>query len=498
MSFMNFNELPPLSDLPNVESVLPQQRALYYGGDWQEPVQGNYQSVVSPSTGQSLGVIAQACPKDVELAIAEAQRGYAVWRDIAPLERAKALRHIAYILRKNARELALLDAACGGNPVRELLKDAEIAAGQLDFFAGLVTEMKGSSIPQGVGAINFSVREPMGVVARILPFNHPFMFAAGKSAAPLAAGNAIIVKPPEQAPLSTLRFVELIDGVLPEGVFNVLPGGRDVGAALASSPHIASVAVIGSVATGIAVGRAAAETVKPVLLELGGKNALIAYPDSDPDDVAEAVVSGMNFSWCGQSCGSTSRAFIHEAIYDEVLKKIPEKCAFYRPGLPVDPETTMGCIINKTQYDRIWGFINSAHEEGARLIYGAKAPDDPALKNGYFLEPTVFADVKPSMRIATEEIFGPVLSVLRWSDEAEMLSQVNGLSLGLTCSIWTNDLHRAHHCAATVEAGYVWINETSRHFLGAPFGGYKQSGLGREECLEELLSFTREKISILI
>ena len=341
--------------------------------------------------------------------------------------------------------------------------------------------------------MNFSVREPLGVVGRIIPFNHPFMFAAGKSGAPLAAGNTVVLKPPEQAPLSALRLAELIDGILPPGVWNVVPGGREVGQVLSSHPDVAMVALIGSVPTGRAVMKAASDTLKPVLLELGGKNALIAYPDADLEAVSAAVVDGMNFTWCGQSCGSTSRAFVHEKIYDAVLERAAESIKRYKPGDPTDPATTMGSIINQVQYDRVLKYIAAGKEDGARLVSGGKRPDDPKLAKGLFIEPTIFADVNMGMRIGKEEIFGPVLSVFKWKDEAEMLAQVNQVEYGLTCSIWTSDLTTAHRTAAAVEAGYVWINEVSKHFLGAPFGGYKQSGVGREECIEELIRFTREK-----
>ena len=341
--------------------------------------------------------------------------------------------------------------------------------------------------------MNFSVREPLGVVGRIIPFNHPFMFAAGKSGAPLAAGNTVVLKPPEQAPLSALRLAELIDGILPPGVWNVVPGGREVGQVLSSHPDVAMVALIGSVPTGRAVMKAASDTLKPVLLELGGKNALIAYPDADLEAVSAAVVDGMNFTWCGQSCGSTSRAFVHEKIYDAVLERAAQSIKRYKPGDPTDPATTMGSIINQVQYDRVLKYIAAGKEDGARLVSGGKRPDDPKLAKGLFIEPTIFADVNMGMRIGKEEIFGPVLSVFKWKDEAEMLAQVNQVEYGLTCSIWTSDLTTAHRTAAAVEAGYVWINEVSKHFLGAPFGGYKQSGVGREECIEELIRFTREK-----
>jgi betaine-aldehyde dehydrogenase len=470
---------------------LPTHRDPYYAGKWQKA--GRYAEVTNPATGESLGKVTDGTVADAEAAIAAAKAAFKEWRRVPPLERAKMLREIANVLRKNGDELAMLDAADCGNPYAEMMRDAGAGAAQLDFYAGLVTEMKGASIPMGPDVVNFSVREPFGVVGRIIPFNHPFMFAAGKSGAPLAAGNTVVLKPPEQAPLSALRLAELIDGILPPGVWNVVPGGREVGQVLSSHPDVAMTALIGSVPTGRAVMKAASDTLKPVLLELGGKNALIAFPDADLEAVSAAVVDGMNFTWCGQSCGSTSRAFIHEKIYDAVIERAKASIKRYKPGIPTDPSTTMGSIISQVQYDRIMKYIAAGKEDGARLVSGGKRPDDPALAKGLFIEPTIFADVNMGMRIGKEEIFGPVLSVFKWSDEDKMLAEVNQVEYGLTCSIWTNDLATAHRTAAVVEAGYVWINEVSKHFLGAPFGGYKQSGIGREECIEELLRFTREK-----
>ena len=473
--------------------VLPKNRCAYYGGAWHQPKSGRFVDSMNPGTGLSLGQVADAGSEDIDAAVAAAKAGFKEWRRVLPLERAKILRRIAEILRQNANELAMIDAADCGNPVREMVSDAMIAAAQMEFFAGFVTEMKGSSIPMGPDVVNFSVREPLGVVGRIIPFNHPFMFCAGKSAAPLAAGNTVIVKPPEQAPLSSLRLAELIGGLLPPGVFNVVPGGREAGQRLASHPDVAMIALIGSVPTGRAVMKAAADTVKRTMLELGGKNALIAYGDADPDEVAAAVIGGMNFTWCGQSCGSTSRAFIHENIHDAVIERIKARIAHFKPGIPTDPATTMGAIISKTQFDRVLSYIDAAKQEGARVIAGGGRPTDPTLANGFYIEPTIFADVNMSMRIAREEIFGPVLGVFKWSDEATMLAEVNQVEYGLTASIWTNDLNTAHRTAMAVEAGFIWINEFGKHFLGAPFGGFKQSGLGREECFEEMLTFTQEK-----
>jgi betaine-aldehyde dehydrogenase len=487
------NEAVPLKSLKAQPLHLPEHRDAFYGGKWHKAKSGRAADAINPGTGESLGPVADCGAADIEAAVGDAKAAFPAWRDTPPLERARMLKRIANVLREHAEELALIDAADCGNPFAEMVKDATIAAAQIEFYAGLVTEMKGSSIPMGPDVVNFSVREPRGVVGRIIPFNHPFMFCAGKAAAPLAVGNTVVMKPPEQAPLSSLRLAELIGDILPPGVFNLVPGGREAGSALASHKDVAMIALIGSVPTGRAVMKAASDTLKAVMLELGGKNALIAYPDADPDEVADGVIGGMNFTWCGQSCGSTSRAFIHEKIYEAVLAKVKTKIAHYKPGIATDPATTMGSIISKTQYERILGFIASAKQEGARLLTGGGRPSDPALAKGFFIEPTVFADVQPTMRIAREEIFGPVLSVFKWSDPAKMLEQVNSVEYGLTASIWTNDLSTAHRTAASVQAGFVWINEVSKHFLGAPFGGYKQSGIGREECFEEMLAYTQEK-----
>src|SRR6202161_320633 len=487
------NEAVPLKTLKTPPLNLPKNRDAFYGGKWHKPISGRSADAINPGTGESLGPVADCGGADIDAAVNAAKTAFPAWRDTPPLERARLLKRIANVLREHAEELAMIDAADCGNPYTEMVRDATIAAAQIEFYAGLVTDMKGSSIPMGPAVVNFSVREPRGVVGRIIPFNHPFMFCAGKAGAPLATGNTVVMKPPEQAPLSSLRLAELIGDILPPGVFNVVPGGRDAGSALTTHKDVAMIALLGAVPPGGPVIKAAANTLKPVMLELGGKNALIAFPDADPDDVAGGVVGGMNFTWCGQSCGSASRAVVHEKIYDAVLEKVKAKIAHFKPGIATDRSTTMGSIISKSQYERILGFIESGKQEGARLFHGGGKPADPSLAKGFFIEPTVFADVQPTMRIAREEIFGPVLSIFKWSDEAKMLEQVNSVEYGLTASIWTNDLSTAHNTAAAVQAGFVWINEVSKHFLGAPFGGYKQSGIGREECFEEMLAYTQEK-----
>jgi betaine-aldehyde dehydrogenase len=478
----------------NPEHILPKHLDLFYGGQWHSPTSGETQPTVNPANGEILTNVAHAGADDVMLAVRAAQNAFPSWVATSSFERSRLLREAAAILRQHASELAMIDSFNTGNPVAEMVRDANIAATGIEFFAGLIPQIKGETIPMGENNLNYSLREPLGVVARIVAYNHPLMFAAMKIGAPLAAGNTVVIKPPEQAPLSSLRMAELIGSVFPPGVLNVVPGGRECGQALTSHPGVAKITLIGSVPTGKAIMRTAADTLKPVLLELGGKNALIIFPDADLDKAVDGAVKGMNFTWAGQSCGSTSRIFIHDSIYDEVIdrvtKRIGEK---HKPGIPTDYSTTMGPLVSKAQYEKVLSYIELGKKEGAKLLIGGKRSEDPLLINGFFVEPTVFGDVQVGMAIAQEEIFGPVLSAFRWSTEEELFAAVNSVDYGLTASIWTTNLKTAHRAAVKVQAGYVWVNNSSQHFPGAPFGGYKQSGIGREECFEELLEFTQIK-----
>ena len=323
--------------------------------------------------------------------------------------------------------------------------DVEISAAYMEYFAGLVTEIKGSTIPIAAGTLNYTLREPLGVVGRIGAFNHPLLFTAGKCGAPLAAGNTLVVKPAGETPLSSLRIAELWENVFPPGVFNVVTGGREAGVALVAHPKVAKIGFIGSVAAGRAVMGGAAATLKALTLELGGKNALIACADAAPEEVAEGVVRGMNFRYVtGQSCNSTSRVYLHESIHDATLPEIVKRVAALKVGLPTERDTEMSCLTSEAQFEKTMSYIRLGVEGGARLAYGGKRPADPKLARGYFVEPTVFADVTDDMRIAREEIFGPVVSILRWSDEDDVVARVNALDVGLTASIWTHDLDRAH------------------------------------------------------
>ncbi len=486
MSSLTFNTSAPHS------VDLPQHRDLYYAGAWHAPL-GGYLDTFNPATGENLGPCAEANGEDVNRAVQAAVLAQKDWAAMKPLERAGLLKKVAAVLREHSFELALLDATNCGNPISEMQRDALIAAAQIEYYAGLASEIKGETIPMGEGVLNYSLREPYGVCARIVAYNHPIMFTAAKMAPPLITGNTVIMKPPYQSPLSTYRMMELIDGILPSGVLNIITGNTVAGQSLVGHPHVPRISLIGSVPTGRAIAKAGAEQLKHITLELGGKNACIIYPDADLEKAALAAVNGMNFTWCGQSCGSTSRLFIHDSVYDRVMSQVMQHIQRYQPGIPTDMATTMGSIVSKAQWEKIMGYIELAQQEGATLAYGGKAPDNPALQHGWFVQPTVFTGVTQSMRIANEEVFGPVLSVLRWRDEDQLFADVNAVEYGLTASIWTRDLGAAHKAAARVQAGFVWINHVSSHFIGASFGGFKQSGIGREEGFEELLSYTQSK-----
>lgn len=480
--------------LPSIDEALPKNRDLYYGGAWHKPKNGGYADTLNPGKGEVIGKVAQAGAEDVNEAVEAAHTAFDSWKKIPPVQRANTLRKAASALRENATTLAFLDALDTGNPVAEMLADANVAAAWFDYFAGLIPMLRGDTIPESDDQLHYTLREPLGVVGRIVAFNHPIMFAAGKLAAPLAAGNTVVVKPPDQAPLSSLRLAEIWADIFPPGVVNIMPGGAECGKALTAHQLVRKITLIGSVPTGKAIARTAADTLKQTLFELGGKNALIAFPDADIEKLVVGISRGMNFTWAGQSCGSTSRVFLHESIHDKVLDKVVEYVqANFKPGVPTEMATTMGPVIDQAAEKRVLSYIESGKKEGAKLICGGAKATGDKIDGGYFIEPTIFTNVNHDMKIAREEIFGPVMSVFKWSDEKDMLRQVNDTEYGLTASIYTKDIAIASDIAKKVEVGFVWVNQVARHFLGVPFGGYKASGGGREEDIQEMFAFTQMK-----
>lgn len=449
-------------------------------------------AVSAPASGHDLGAVAAADAADLDLAVTAAHKAQREWKALAPLARARALRAVAERVRANRDELALLDAIDCGNPLKGMLYDVDLGTTLLEYFAGLAPEVKGETIPSGDGRVTFVRREPIGIVARIVPFNHPLMFVLSKMGAPLVAGNAVIFKPSEHTPLAALRIAELVGDLLPAGLFSVLNGDGRLGAAMAEHPAIGNVSLVGSATTGRAVMRAGASTLKRLTLELGGKNALVIWPDADIEKAVSGAVKGMNLGWTGgQSCGSASRVLVHESIHDEVVARLAVAFDAVKLGDPTNIETEMGCMCTRPQYEKVLSFMDAGQREGARLVTGGMVPDH--LSAGFFVRPAVFSDVTPGMRIASEEVFGPLLSVIKWSDEEDMFALANSVEYGLTASIWTRDINTAMRAVERLEAGYIWVNNSSDHYPGAPFGGLKQSGIGREECLDEILGYTEQK-----
>ena len=449
--------------------------------------------VIDPSTGESLGTIPDASAADVDTIVSSATKASGAWADTPWAKRSEALRKFADVISANVDDLALLDALDSGNPYNSMRADVLGAAEEIRYFAGIAPETKGRTFPSGPDALTYTEFVPYPVVARIVPFNHPLKFAAAKSAAPLAAGCSVVVKPGEHTSLSALRLAELAKDVFPPGVWNVVTGtGAKSGAALAAHPDVPRVAFTGSVPTGRQITEAGKQDIKHVSLELGGKNPFIVFPDADPVAAAAGAVAAMNLSRStGQSCGSTSRIFVHRDIKEVFLSALLEKVATLRIGDPLDPSTEMGPLAFEKHYANVLSYVAAGLEDGARLAFGGKCPDE--LSSGFFLEPTVFVDVDMSMRIAREEIFGPVMSVLVWDDYDKMIAEANSLEFGLTANIWTRDISKALRTARRVESGYITINGTGGRPLGAPFGGFKSSGIGKESALDELLSYGREK-----
>jgi len=480
---MNALNAPPLNFSP---------RGLYIAGQWVAPAEDKSFISINPSNMDKLGEVPLATEVDVDRAVQAAKTAFREWARVPIRERARCLVLLAERIEKHAGELALMDAVDSGNAIVGMHGDMIWTADSLRYFAGLVTEIKGETSSHGPRHLNLTRRQPYGVVAKINPFNHPFRFCAEKAAAPLAAGNCVVIKGSEQAPLSSLRLGELCEGIFPPGVVNIITGDGTAGAALVRHPDVQRIGFVGSVPTGRAIAREAADGLKRVSFELGGKNPIIIFPDADPKKAATAAIKGMNMNRQGQSCSSTSRVFVHSSLHKEVTEELMRQAQALPVGPPWLKENEVGPIVSSRQYERIMGFIDSGRSDGAKLLTGGGKPADASLQRGLFIAPTVFDAVTPTMRIAREEIFGPVMSVLTWDDYEDMLATANALEYGLTAAIVTNDLAKAMETAERIEAGYVWINSSGR-YIGAPYGGWKQSGIGAEECFDELLSYTQVK-----
>ncbi len=464
------------------------------GGQWVESRSGKRMPSVNPAYDEVIAEVPAGNGEDIELAVQAGQAAFPAWSKLHVDERARHCRQFANALRAQAREFGMLDAIDSGNPFLSMVEDAKKGAALHDFFAGLGMEMKGQTIPTPGGGLDYTRPQPFGVIGRIIPFNHPISFAAGKIAPALVAGNTVILKPADQTPLSALWMGKLAQEYFPPGVVNIVTGdGPTCGGALVAHKEVRRIAFTGSVETGRAITRAAG--IKSISLELGGKNPLIIYPDVDIEKAAFAAVAGMNFTVSqGQSCGSNSRVFVHSAIKDRFLEAVLGRTRKIVIGLPELEATQMGPVVTRRHYERVMGYIEAGRNEGARLVCGGGHAPGEALQKGCFVDLTIFDQVRHGMKIEREEIFGPVMSVLSWDDEATMLQEVNDSDYGLCANIWTKDISTALRLADAVQAGYVWINgHGGKRFRGAPFGGFKDSGIGREHSIEELMSYAQIK-----
>ena len=467
-----------------------QIKGTYVNGQWMN--NPNTYEVINPSNGEKLCDVPISDNQELELAVQSAAKAQKIWEKKSLNQRVDALLKLCSRIEERAEEFALIDSYDAGNALTGMRKDVTMSIENIKYFCGLVREVKGETFSMEPKHLNFTRYQPYGVVLKINPFNHPFRFCVEKIAAPLLMGNSLVIKNSEQAPISPLKWCELLKDIFPDGLINVVTGGPEGGSFLVKHPLIKRIGVISSVNTGIAVNKDAAPYLKNVSLELGGKNPLMVFDDADPEFAADLAIKGMNLSRQGQSCSSTSRVLVHKSLKEDFVKHLVEKAKKIPVGLPWIEKNEIGPIVSKRQFDKVMEYIETGKKEGAKLVLGGDNPQDPELKNGFFINPTIFTDVKPNMTIAKEEIFGPVISVLTWESYEELIEIANSTLYGLTAMIATNSLSNAMKAAEDIQAGYVWVNTFGR-YSGAPYGGWKLSGLGVEECFDEMKSYAKLK-----
>ena len=461
----------------------------YIGGDWADDTSGAIFESVYPATGEVIARLHAATPAILSHALAAAQGAQADWAARPPVERGRILRRAAELMRERNHELSVLETLDTGKPLQEtLVADAASGADALEYFGGFAPTVTGQTIPLGRD-MAYTLREPLGVCVGIGAWNYPIQIACWKAAPALAFGNAVVFKPSELTPLSTLALAEILtEAGLPAGLFNVVQGMGDTGAALVTDARVAKVSLTGAVPTGRKVYAAAAERIKAATMELGGKSPLILFEDADLDNAVGAAMLA-NFYSAGQICSNGTRVFVHRRIKEAFLEKLAARTARITLGDPLDEATQMGPLVSTAQMDKVLGYIAQGSAGGARLVCGGARLGE----TGAYVQPTVFADVTDDMVIAREEIFGPVMAVLDFDDEAEVITRANATEYGLAAGIFTRDITRAHRVIAQLQAGTCWINAYNLTPVEMPFGGVKASGVGRENGHAALEHYTRIK-----
>jgi acyl-CoA reductase-like NAD-dependent aldehyde dehydrogenase len=462
-----------------------QPKKLFIGGKWVESASGKTFATLDPSTGEVLAQVAEGGAEDIDRAVGAARKAFesGVWRDLPPAERAKALWRVGDLIEERAQEFAELESLDNGMPVNDALNfKVPLAAATFRYYAGWVTKLEGATQSLSLPGkyLSYTLRQPVGVVGQIIPWNEPLLMASWKVAPALACGNSVVLKPSEETPLTALLLAEILQEVeIPDGVVNVVPGfGETAGARLAAHPHVDKIAFTGSTEIGKLIAKTAAETnLKRVSLELGGKSPNIVFADADLARAVSGAFMGI-FLNTGQICSAGSRLFVQDKVYDRTVDELTKSIENLQVGPGIDPMTQMGPLVSKTQMERVLGYISVGSSEGARLVTGGKRAEGHG--GGYFVQPTVFADVEGSMRIAREEIFGPVLAAIPFSDEDDLIAKANDTVYGLAAGVWTSDVKRAHRVAHALQAGTVYVNCYHVFDPAAPWGGFKQSGWGRE------------------
>ena len=480
-------------ELPQKSAVLAQNFEMLIGGELTSGQSGESLTSYDPATLEDLVSFPNASAVDVDAAVKAARAAQPAWRALDLADRQSVVLAVRDIIKTHQDDLALLDTLDTGSLLSGMKGDAAGAIWVLEHFTALSYDLKGETTHRDHN-LHFTKREPFGVVARLLPFNHPLASLAAALAPPLLTGNTVILKPSPHTSLSGLAMARLIKDIAPPGVINIITGDNErVAVPLISHPGVDRVAITASAQAGRRAMALAAENLKVMTLEGGGKNPLVVFPDIDIDFATEVAVKGMNFKHQSQSCASTSRILVHNSIREEFTALLVKKVQTVRVGLPTNPDSDMGAISHRAQFEKTKTYIEQGKRDGARLLTGGEIPDDPALSNGLFLTPAVFDQVSPEMDLAQDEIFGPIISVMGWDDYEEMVAVANGTIYGLTAVILTNDINTALKTAEAMETGYVEINGSVSFAAGSPFGGVKQSGLGREGTIDDLLSYTQVK-----